>query len=162
MRQGSNDQIFSNNHTNAFVQLTMFYYAVPAIGVICLLLRSFDPCENGSWNRDTIPIPKSQSTWNYYCGFRHFLKNFIAYDNFREQMTSMLCYFMDVMFFVRLSGNADIGLVNPKGFSRSTRSYVCTCSNLCRTRGIVCPYADYYIFLATFLPKEARVMNGDE
>ena len=35
-----------------------------------------------------------------------------------------------VMFFVRLSGNADIGLVNPKGFSRSTRSYVCTYASI--------------------------------
>ena len=32
-----------------------------------------------------------------YGGFRHFLKEFFAYDNFREQMTSILCYLVGVI-----------------------------------------------------------------
>lgn len=82
-----------------------------------------------------------------------FLKEISAYDIFPYEMTPMLCYFMGVMFFVRLSGNADIGLVNPKGFSRSTRSYVCTCSNLCRTRGHSLPLCWLLHFFSNLLTK---------
>ena len=65
-----------------------------------------------------------------YGGFRHFLKEFFAYDNFREQMTSILCYLVGVIalcaFFRVISLFADIGLAGPnRSFLLPCTRYVC-------------------------------------
>ena len=93
----------------------------------------------------------SVSYWQWYFCIVH--RIFTIYSVRYIDKHNMLCYFIGVMFFVRLSGNADIGLVNPKGFSRSTRSYVCTCSNLCRTRGHSLPLCWLLHFFSNLLTK---------